>query len=302
MPPDVSVCIATHRRPAGLARLLESLARLKLPAGVGVEVLVVDNDPERSAAGVAEGFRDFPHPIRWLEEPRRNIAHARNRVVAEAKGRWLAFIDDDEAADEDWLAAYWRCVAACDCDGVFGPVLPRLEENVTPWLDPETFYVRPRHRTGAPLEAAELRTSNAMLRRSLFEDRRFDPAFGRSGGSDTELFGRMRRAGGRFCWCDEARVSEFIPPARHRPGWLAQRAFRGGFVHTRFAQRRWGRAGAARRGLPRALAALLLCGAWLPFAALGGRSVALRAWLRGCSQAGHLWAHLGLRYEEYGGS
>jgi hypothetical protein len=43
---DVSVCVATYRRPAGLARLLASLGRMKLPAGLRVEILVVYNDPE----------------------------------------------------------------------------------------------------------------------------------------------------------------------------------------------------------------------------------------------------------------
>ena len=42
---DISICVATYRRRYGLARLLDSLARMKLPEGVRAEVIVVDNDP-----------------------------------------------------------------------------------------------------------------------------------------------------------------------------------------------------------------------------------------------------------------
>ena len=107
MTPDVSVCIATFRRPSGLARLLDSLAKLKLPEGVTVEIVVVDNDPAASAAPILAGWRATPHVLRAFGEPRANVSHARNRGVAESRGRWLAFIDDDEVADENWIAGFW---------------------------------------------------------------------------------------------------------------------------------------------------------------------------------------------------
>jgi succinoglycan biosynthesis protein ExoM len=300
MRPDVSVCVATYRRPESLARLLASLARLKLAAEPRLEILVVDNDPQRSAAATARSLGEFPHLVRWLEEPRRNIAHARNRAVDAAEGRWLAFIDDDEVADERWLAAHWQRAAEGECDGWFGPVLARLEENLSGWLDPAAFYACPRHPTGTVLGRASLRTGNAFVRRALFEGRRFAPAFGRSGGEDSELFGRMLQAGARFCWCDEAIVTEFVPAARYRLGWLGRRAFRGGFVHTRLEQGRRGRGSVLLRGGSRALAGLLLFATATPLAALAGRSAAARAWLRTCTQAGHLWALLGRGCEEYG--
>jgi len=295
MGPDVSVCIATCRRPGGLARLLASLARQKLPPEIGVEVIVVDDagDALRDAAGP-----DFPHPLRWIVAPAHNIAHARNRAVEAADGRWLAFVDDDEEADEHWLAAFLEAQEREPADGWFGPVLPRLERTVTPWLAPERFYARARHATGTPAGPSDLRTSNALLRRSLFRERGFDPAFGRSGGSDYALFSRLHREGARFLWCDEARVTEHVPPERHRLGWLSRRAFRGGVVHTRVARSAPGGAGGARGAL-RAAAALAVLVVALPPAFLFGRAAAARVWLRACVQAGHLWARAGRSFEEY---
>jgi succinoglycan biosynthesis protein ExoM len=299
MTPDVSICIATFRRPYGLVRLLDSLGRLKLPDGLAVEVVVVDNDAAGDAqpqalAAACEGARS----ARWFVEPRQNIALARNRAVSEARGQWIAFIDDDEVADENWLAGFWKWVERDVGDGFFGPVLPRLDAASSPWLDVETFFSRPRHPSGTPIASSEVSTSNALVRCSLFADRRFDPAWGRTGGSDFELFDRMLGAGAHFLWCDEAIVCETIPACRHRLSWLTQRAFRGGVGFTRLQlQRR--RSGAVKRGLPRALLAFGVLVPLLPLALLAGRPEAARLWLRICTQAGHLWAFAGRSYEEY---
>jgi succinoglycan biosynthesis protein ExoM len=295
---DVSICIATYRRPEGLSRLLDSLERLKLPMGIQIETIIVDNDREGSSASVARSQSGVLEPIHYFVEPRQNIALARNRALSEASGDWILFIDDDEVADENWITEYLKLVDRESCDGAFGPVLPRLEEVVTPWLDVQTFYTRRRHTTGEALGVSDLYTSNALVRRRLFGERSFDPAYGLTGGSDSELFGCMLRSGARFLWCDEAQVIEFVPPERHRIGWLAQRAFRGGCVYTRLA-----RSSASADFLKRALcSAARLCGfaALIPLAAFGGRRVLARVVLRICTQAGHLWALMGRSYEEYG--
>ena len=288
---DISVCVATYRRPAGLARLLESLHRQKLPDGVSVEIWVVDNDPTSPATA--------PPGVGWLREPRRNIAHARNRALREARGEWLAFIDDDEVADEGWLAACWTAAQRGNADGFFGPVIPIAERDLDSWIDLDAFFSRPRHPTGTALGRAELRTSNAFLRRALLAGRDFDPAFGRSGGSDTELFGRMLDSGARFVFCDEAVVREFVPPERRTLRWLSRRAFRGGAVTTRIERARG--AGSPTRATLRAGAAALALGCALPFAAFLGRIPATRVWQRLCIQAGHLWSLAGRSFDEYRG-
>jgi succinoglycan biosynthesis protein ExoM len=304
MTPDVSICIASFRRPRGLARLLDSLAAQQLPEGLDVEIVVVDNDASGEAQSQAIAACGAARSARWFVEPRQNIAHARNRAVCEARGRWIAFIDDDEVADPGWLGAFWKLAEKDAGDGLFGPVLPRLDAGATdspaaPWLDLETFFGRPRHESGTPVTAGETSTSNTFVRRSLFADRRFDPAWGRAGGSDVEIFDRMLADGARFLWCDDALVREVIPARRQRLAWLSQRAFRGGVGFTRLERQRR-RNGAVWRGLPRAVLALGVLVPLLPLALVAGRRAAAQVWLRICTQAGHLWSFAGRSYEEYG--
>ena len=297
---DVSICIATHRRPEGLARLLESLARAKRPPGLRAEVVLVDNDPATDPAHpAAEGVALPDLPLCRLREPRRSIAYARNCAVAAARGRWLAFVDDDEVVDEGWLAAYWRCVSERNADGFFGPVLPRLEGVCTSWLDPGLFFARPRPPSGARVEGEGARTGNALVRGALFRELAFDPTFGRSGGSDTLLFRQLALRGARFEWCDEAVVHESVPAERHRLGWLARRAFRGGCVHAKI-ERRLGRGPSRLLGLARAGAAAGLLLAAAGVALPTGRVTSARALLRALGLLGQGWAHLGGGFIVYG--
>ena len=111
---NVSICICTCNRPAMLERLLDSLGDVDLgelePSAV--EIVVVDNDPSGSARAVCERARQtLPFPIHFVEESRRGIAFARNRLVNEALARGadlLALLDDDDVPQRDWLRQLLR--------------------------------------------------------------------------------------------------------------------------------------------------------------------------------------------------
>src|SRR6266571_3036234 len=93
--PAATIIIPTYRRPAGLSRALGALARLE-SAGVTWDVVVIDND---SAPGAEEAFRagagPLKGPARYVREPRRGAAHARNRGIAEVSGDITVMLDDD---------------------------------------------------------------------------------------------------------------------------------------------------------------------------------------------------------------
>ena len=80
---EVSVCIATRGRPAGLARLLESLAGQQ--GAPPFETVVVDNDPAGSARAVTERFSDRL-AIVYDIEPVPGVSSARNRERGDQPG------------------------------------------------------------------------------------------------------------------------------------------------------------------------------------------------------------------------
>jgi hypothetical protein len=297
VPVDVSICVVSRRGGNELARLLDSLARLKLSPATVVEVVVVDTGP--AAAGADTGARSAQAgalPIRWHHEP--DAARARDRCAHVARGRWAAFIEEDEVAHEDWIAAYVRMADEVDADGFFGPVLPRCAAGAAGALDVEGFYAAGSRPPGATFAVAGAYTANAFVRRSLLLSVPFDPGYARPRGAAADCVELALRRGDRFYWCDHAHVYEAVPLEQHRLGQLTLRALEGAaaWSHLPLAK--------SQRSTARQLAAAIVriatgC-ARLAVACLRGRRAAFRAWLDLWVRIGRLYGLLGGRVEGSG--
>lgn len=232
----LAICIATYRRPVLLARLLESLPE-QSPAGLHVELRVVDNDAEGSALPVVlRHRRKNTMIVHYAREPEQNIALARNRALAMGPADLLAFIDDDEVAQAGWLEALVQALDQTGSDAVVGPVIGRLPHDAPRWAQHGWYDKRVPARNG-PLTWTGTRTSNTLVRGQWFyqEGMRFDPSFGRSGGSDTALFAAMAARGGTFSAASDATVHEDVEFNRLSRPWLYRRHYRGGMVLHRIA-------------------------------------------------------------------
>ena len=237
--PTISICVCTYRRPTWLARLLDSIdAQVFRDERPRVEVIVADNDPERSAAGVVSA-RDGVWPVRYVHVPTRGIAPARNASIrgASATSEWIVFIDDDEHASPTWLDELLRFQRAHGCDVVTGPVVGELPEGAPAWIERGGFFQRRRFPTGATRDRAF--TNNTLVRAAII--RSDAPVFNETralhGGEDTLVFRRLHARGHEIRWCDEAVVYESIPKSRARAGWILRRAFRLGTAATYMERR-----------------------------------------------------------------
>lgn len=122
-PPLVSVIIPTHDR----IRLVRRMIGCALGQhGTDLEVVVVDDG---STDGTSEVLGEHFDPrVRIVRnETARGEAGARNRGIETARGRWLAFADDDDLWAPDKLrlqldaiavtpGAAWACVGAVEVD------------------------------------------------------------------------------------------------------------------------------------------------------------------------------------------
>jgi glycosyltransferase involved in cell wall biosynthesis len=101
--PAVSVVVPTYDRPDRLARCLDALARCEAPDG-GFEVVVVDDGSPEPLDDVVDRFRDRLD-LRLERQAKAGPAAARNTGAALARGRLLAFTDDDCTPEPAWLIA-----------------------------------------------------------------------------------------------------------------------------------------------------------------------------------------------------
>ncbi len=287
--PRVSVCVCTYRRPELLDRLLAVLERQQTDGAFDVEVIVVDNDPDASARAVVERRAPgSPVPLVYGHEPQRSISLARNRAVAMATGSLLALIDDDEFPQPDWLVHLVEALNTSGADGVMAPVVPVLPAGAPQWLRRGRFLHRRRHATGTLVGAADTRTGNALLRRTLFPEGAlsFDPAFGRTGGEDSDFFSRQLAAGKTFAWCDEAAVMEDVPEDRWTARFHVGRLWRSGTLSGEWI--RQGRRPVHLVG--RSLIVLSACAAVAPLSLLARKHLRVRLLQKLAYSAGVLTA------------
>lgn len=231
---EISILIPTFRRPTMLRRAVEACFRQEI-SGHAVEIVVVDNCPDRSAeAMVGTLMHDAPHSVRYVHEPKAGVSHARNAAVMAAQGTYLVFLDDDETPHAGWLDALHRVVTS-GFDAAFGPVLPVFEtapDARVARLAGQVFTRDLRLPAGSDITSrfAYVGTGNSIFARRCVEGRAvvFDPRFGLSGGEDTMFIAALVREGRRLGWAADAIVDEFVPHDRTDLNYLVTRRFYSG--------------------------------------------------------------------------
>jgi GT2 family glycosyltransferase len=236
----VSICVATYKRPKELSNLLSGLDNLRFDKmeTPSIEVVVVDNDSSGSAKEICEQLKThFRWTLIYDIEPQQGVSYARNRTVACASdiSDFLVFIDDDEVPEPQWLDELLASQFKFGADVVSAPVYPRFQDDAVPqWIREGCFFEPPHRKTGASLDAAF--TNNVLVKAELIRqlDVVFDPRFAIKGSEDTHLFMRLRKAGAKIVWTNEAIVFESIPSNRTTLDWLLKRGFWGWSSYSLF--------------------------------------------------------------------
>jgi len=101
---DFSIVICTHNGAQRLALTLNSLKQLTVPEAASGEIVFVDNDSTDDTQSILRQFTAVsPLPVTVCFEPRRGLSSARNAGIKQAKGRIIAFTDDDCVATVNWI-------------------------------------------------------------------------------------------------------------------------------------------------------------------------------------------------------
>ena len=207
--PEVSVIIPAFGREAALTACLDALAAQSLPAN-RFEVIVCDDG---SRVPLSNALQEKAHAsgerlqLRIVRQPNSGPAVARNRAVAAARGKYLAFTDDDCRPAPDWLERLLQHFEAHP-DALIGGGLrgmahadryARATQAIMSFV-----YAEQARRGGVFLFS----TSNLALPASGFRKiGGFSAVFKRAAGEDYDLCARWCRAGGETVYAPDVLVT-----------------------------------------------------------------------------------------------
>jgi GT2 family glycosyltransferase len=206
----VSIVVPTCGRPQLLNRCLGALVAQRFDPEM-FEIIVVDDRPSLATRDIVidwakSAVRAGKGPlVSYLPSPGpHGPAAARNHGWRAARGRVVAFTDDDTVARPDWLEKGMRAFSTGDVDAVWGRIVMPLDHVPTDYeLDAKG------------LEQAEFVTANCFCsKRILRRLGGFDERFRFAWREDADLYFSLLDIGAHVTRAQDAVIVHPIRPAR----------------------------------------------------------------------------------------
>lgn len=278
-----TVALCTHNHADRLVRTLADLNTLNQPEAEW-ELLVIDNGCRDETPQLLAGHT-WPAgwKVRVVREEKLGLSNARNRAIADARGEYVIFMDDDETAAPDWLCAYERLIRNEKPDAFGGSIRVMIEDERPAWLSDELLgFLGELQRADTIQPLTDPYTSfnggNFGFRKTVCDTvGTFDAMLGRkgtdnTGGEEVDFYRRLLQAGFDVWWTPEAIIYHRIQAVKLKRDYFLDLHYRQGRMEAirRRAQ--------GSRLPPRYLFGQLLraiSAAWSEFR-LGGRNATVR--------------------------
>lgn len=228
---DVTVIICSYNRADWLGEAIATLGNLET-RDFTYEILVVDNaSTDHTKDVVMKMTEQLSCPVRYVLESEAGVSFARNRGVQESNSTWIAFFDDDELAEPDWLWQLLHTAEKHQVKCVGGGVHLKLHEGIDrelhPWVRVTlgcTEGMKEQQYDGKRVPT----TGNMLIHTEVFEKIGLFRTDLVEAGEDTDLYHRMRRAGYEAWFTPDALVHHQIPKFRIEESYLRSTAMRMG--------------------------------------------------------------------------
>lgn len=208
--PSTSIVIPTRDRPEALDACLVALAGQSL-SPERFEVVVVDDGGSAVLEDVVDRHSGSLR-LTLSRRPHAGPAAARNAGVKLARGRVLAFTDDDCLPEPDWLAAIATAVERAPESIVGGRTENALASNRCSEASQSVIafmYAEELRRTG---ELPFVTSNNLGIGRELFDALGgFDASFPEAAAEDRDLSARCKARGGSLVYESAAVVRHAHP-------------------------------------------------------------------------------------------
>ena len=230
----ISAVICTYKRADYLRVALRSLCDQSLPREQ-YEVIVVDNAGETEIEQIVNDFKTENIQLRYVIESRVGLSHARNKALKEARGEYIAYLDDDARADAGWLDALVRTFEKTGAAAIGGRVWLDWAGNKPAWVHDEQLslftFVDHGDESHSLRDGEYLVGANIAFRSDVLKEvGGFDSDLGRQGsvllsGEEAKVLHQITQRGWTIYYEPAALAWHSVHPSRKRPSWLLRRMF-----------------------------------------------------------------------------
>lgn len=229
----ISVIVCTHNRANILKMCLSSLEKQE-QVDVNYEVIVIDNNSTDHTKHVCKPFLERNSNYRYVFEPETGLSNARNRGSKEARGAYVAYIDDDAIAYPDWLNKMKDFIESKPNSAAFGgPYEGFALVDIPEWFPPEYGT----HSLGNEDKLVDMGKEwisggNIVFKKSvILEQGGFNPVLGMNGkiiayGEETRLLLDLKESGHQIYYASKMKVKHLIAEHKLSLWWLLKAQYK----------------------------------------------------------------------------
>lgn len=237
MADNLYIIVATRDRPGLLKRTLDSISECLKP-DIYRGTIIIENGSKSGVERIVSGYGDS-NLFTYMFTDQGNKSHALNLALGEIDDGLVFFTDDDIRFHPELLNRYTDAAAGL-ASGEFygGPIRTDMETTPPEWMMSSFPYSVRGLQTIEDWEFA-LGGNWAAFRADLVRCGLFDETRGPGtsrGGQETDMQERLKAAGVRFRFLQEATAWHFVPAERCTPRWLYKRHYRTGKGDARKAE------------------------------------------------------------------
>ncbi len=233
--PKLSIAVCTYNRRDFLVRCLQHLANQETDHLY--EVLVIDNQSTDDTAEVCADFRaQYPTILfNYCLETQQGLSYARNQAIAQARGTYLSYLDDDAYAHSNYVQELCTYLDHHpDVMGLGGKIMPQYQQQAPNWMSKYLLPLVAGLDMGNAPKAFTKRKfpigANMAFRKSVLQELGgFNPDLGRKGtflgsGEEKDLFLRMKKQNLSIHYVPTVQVAHYIPVFRTQASYIQQMA------------------------------------------------------------------------------
>ncbi|MGI9533464.1 MAG: glycosyltransferase, partial [Thermodesulfobacteriota bacterium] len=240
----ISVVICTFNRKEYLEKAIESIVNQTLNPELFELIIVNNNSSDGTGELVNKKFSALPFKLKYIIEKEQGLSACRNTGFRNATFKYIAYIDDDGTASENWLENILLLIESVndkDFAGAGGHVFPIWEIPIPWWLVPgiqqyySVFNLADKQFILSVKSKRTLPGCNIFYLKSVLEKYGgFNTKLGRNtdkliSGEETFLNKAIINDGYKLIYEPNIQIKHHIPRSRIKFSWLLSRSFWGGY-------------------------------------------------------------------------